>query len=455
MSYQAFLNTKAPQAYSVGRIVDPVDLNPHLFPFQKKLVEWALRKGRAAIFADTGLGKTLMQLAWAQKAATRVLILSPLAVSKQTVNEGARFGIEVTYCRHQHESPENGITITNYEMLKNFHPESYGAVVLDESSILKGFDGKTRNLLVDSFAKTPMRLACTATPSPNDIVEIGNHAEFLGVMSMADMKATFFKHEHDKAQDFVVKGHARNAFFRWLASWGMSIRMPSDLGFDDTGYDLPGLSINPIFTSVGYVPRGMMFATEIKGVGDRARIRRETLNGRVDAAVKLIEENPTEPFLVWVGLNDEGIELAKRIPGSINVDGAMHLDKKADAMIGFSDGSVRVLISKPSICGFGMNWQHCNRMAFVGLSDSFEQYYQCIRRCYRFGQKREVTASIILSELERPIFDNVLRKEGDAKRMGDELIKHVAEFERAEIGMTNRDRTDYQPSERMRMPQWV
>lgn len=428
-SYLDFLGRKSLVANATGINVDPDTLNPSLFPFQRDLVHWSLRKGRAAIFADTGLGKTIMQLEWAHRAADRALILAPLAVAYQTVAEGDRWGIPVTYARKQSGAATQGITITNYEMLGHFDPDEFGAVVLDESSILKNFEGKTRSAIIDTFRQTPMRLACTATPAPNDIAEIANHAEFLGVMSRTEMLAAFFVHDDE---GWRLKGHARGGFYKWLASWGMSLKSPADLGYPDHDYILPGLAIVPHFVEVNSAPEGMLFAVEIKGVGDRARIRRSTMAHRVGMAVEMIGSTE-EPWIAWCGLNDEGSELAKAIPGSVNVEGSMDPEEKAEALQAFSAGDIRVLITKPSIAGFGMNWQHCNRMVFVGLSDSYEDYYQCIRRCYRFGQKRKVEAHIVLSELERAIYDNVLGKEREAQRVSAELVKHVAEFERAEI----------------------
>jgi DNA modification methylase/superfamily II DNA or RNA helicase len=434
--YATFLAQKRLVVPACGRDVPADELHPALFPFQRVLVRWSLRKGRAALFADTGLGKTLMQLVWAQHAAERVLILAPLAVAQQTVAEGARFGIDVTYARKQSDAALTGITITNYEMLGHFDAATFGAVVLDESSILKSFEGKVRSALISTFAATPFRLCCTATPAPNDVAELANHAEFLGVLSRTEMLARFFVFEqlpHGQGTRWRLKGHAHDPFYRWLASWAMSVKHPSDLGYSDDGFVLPPLQIEPCIVPTEYTPPGQLFATRLHGIQERSQVRRSTLMDRVNAAVGLITAEPEESWLVWCGLNDEGRELARRLSGALLVEGADSPEVKATALTAFARGAARILITKVTIAGFGMNFQHCARMAFVGLSDSYEQYYQAIRRCWRFGQARSVRAYVVLSEPEEPVYRNVLNKEQEADRMNQELIGHVAAFERAEI----------------------
>lgn len=455
--YSEFLAAKGHVAPNVGVDVAPDDLHPALFPFQRDLVRWALRKGRSAIFADTGMGKTFMQLAWADHAAERVLILAPLAVARQTVAEGQRWGIPVTYARAQAEAAERGITITNYEMLGHFDAAAFGAVVLDESSILKSFDGKTRGRLIETFRETPMRLCCTATPAPNDVSELANHAEFLGLMTRSDMLAAFFVFEqlpHGRGTRWRLKGHATEPFYRWLASWGMSLKKPSDLGYDDDGYALPPLEIRPAFVDVEWKPADQLFATGLRGITERAEVRRATLEDRVTAAADLIMAEPFEPWIAWCGLNDEGRMLTDCIPGAVLVEGADSPEAKADALEAFAENRVRVLVTKPTIAGFGMNFQHCARMAFVGLSDSYEQYYQAIRRCWRFGQQRVVEAYVVLSEPERPIFANVLRKEDEAATVSAQLVANLAEFERAELGAAE-ERAEYNAVLPMRLPSWL
>lgn len=448
--YQDFLDRKQLVVPPAGIDVPAENLHPALFPFQRDLTRWALRKGRSALFADTGLGKTIMQLSWAQHAAERVLILAPLAVARQTVREGERFGIPVTYARSQNQAPATGIAITNYEMLDHFNAAEFGAVVLDESSILKSFTGKTRTALIETFTATPMRLCCTATPAPNDIAELANHAEFLGVMSRTEMLARFFVFKqlpHGQGTRWRLKGHAREPFYRWLASWSMAVKRPSDIGYDDADYDLPPLTIKPVIVATDYTPPGQLFATKLHGIQDRAIVRRDTLQDRVVAVANLVMDEPFEPWLIWCGLNDEGRELQKLIPGAVLVEGADSPDSKADALTAFAENGVRVLITKPSIAGFGMNFQHCAHMAFCGLSDSYEQYYQAVRRCWRFGQEREVKAYVVLSEPEEAIYQNVLRKEDEAQTLSNNLVQNVAEFEQVELAAQGKTEQEYETGE--------
>ncbi len=451
VAYADFLETKRLTVPSAGIDVSPEQLCPALFGFQRDLVHWALRKGRAAIFAYPGLGKTPMQLAWAQHAGDRVLVLAPLAVAQQTVREGEKFGIPVTYARDQRQV-QGQITVANYEMLAHFEPDRFDAVVLDESGILKSYSGATRTALIEAFRDTPMRLCCTATPAPNDTAELANHAEFLGILSRPEMLATFFVHDED---GWRLKGHARQPFYRWLASWGMSLRRPSDLGYPDEGFDLPPLNIQPVIVQTEYAPPGQLFATTLKGVGDRAHVRRDTLTERVDAALALIAAEPDEQWLVWCGLNVEQNAMAAALGDDcVSIQGSTPLDDKVTFEREWRTGAVPALVSKPAVFGWGMNWQHCARMVFVGLSDSYEQYFQTIRRCYRFGQQREVRAYIVLTDLEETIYANVLRKEVEAEQTAAELVKHVAAFEQAEIAAAS-SRVDYLPGRPMEIPAWL
>lgn len=426
--YTDFLASKQFVVKNCGIEIDDSDINQMLFPFQRDMVRWALRKGTAAIFADTGMGKTFQQIEWSRLTGQTTLIIAPLSVAKQTIGEAKKLGLVVQYCRSMADV-QDGLNITNYEMLEHFTPERFGAVVLDESSILKGLDGKTRQRLTDMFIETPYKLCCTATPAPNDITEIANHAEFLGIMSRANMLAAFFVHDDD---GWRLKGHAEKAFYKWLASWGMSLKKPSDLGYSDDGFILPELSIIPEIIEAEYTGEDRLFWTGLKGISDRITVRKNTMALRVDRAAELIQ-TPGQ-WLCWVGMNDEGRLLQKLIPGAALMEGSDRQEKKLADIEGFQNGSIRVLITKPKIAGFGMNFQNCNQMVFVGLGDSFESYYQCIRRCYRFGQLRPVTAHIVLSDMEEAVYQNVLSKEQEAQKMSKSLIDNIKEFEQAEIG---------------------
>lgn len=447
--YEAFLASKRIVAPSCGVEVPPDDINPILFPFQRDLVRWALRKGRAAIFAQTGLGKTMMQLEFLRLTGERGLILAPLAVTHQTIREAERLGIELVYAHDQTEAGK--WTITNYERLGKFDPSEFGTVVLDESGIIKSFDGKTKTALIKAFQGTRWRLCCTATPAPNDTAELGNHAEFLGLMTRAEMLATFFVHDN---RQWLLKGHARRPFFRWLASWGMTVRKPSDLGYEDGSFTLPPLDIREISVPTEWAPDGQLFPAGLRGITERIEVRRASLERRVAAAVNLVEAEPGEQWLLWCGLNEESDALSKALPGSVVVQGSDDPDWKAEQMLGFAAGETRVLISKVRICGFGMNFQSCARMAFVGIGDSFEQYYQAIRRCWRFGQTRKVKAFIVVSDAEREVYRNVLRKETEAAEVASELIANVAEYERVELRPESGDDA-YQGQQEVRIPTWL
>lgn len=445
--YQDFLAAKLPTTIASGRDVSQHEVNPALFPFQRDIVRWSVRKGRAAIFADCGLGKTPMQLEWAHLTGQPTLIVAPLSVTQQTVREGVKFGIPVQYARDQSQVSST-IVITNYEMVDHFDAGAFGAVVLDESSILKSFEGKVRTQLIQTFRDTPYRLCCTATPAPNDIAEIANHAEFLGIMTRAEMLAAYFVHDDE---GWRLKGHAREAFYRWLASWSMSLRKPSDLGYSDDGYELPALTISPIIIESEYRPEGQLFHTKLRGITDRSAVRRRTLTERVAAAASIINAD-SHQWVAWVGLNDEGTDLMELLgDDAILVEGSQSPSEKANAIERFVDGTVRVLVTKPSIAGFGLNMQNCSRMVFVGLNDSYEAYYQAIRRCWRFGQNDPVHVYIVLSDAEQEVYQNVLSKEKEALQMTAELTANVAEFEKAEIGIGHQG-DGYEPMEPMRGP---
>lgn len=423
-SYEDFLTAKRATVPAAGSPCSEDDVHQLLHPWQRELVAWAVRTGRAAIWADTGLGKTLMQLEWARMAGDRVLVVAPLAVCQQTVREAARIGMYAAYVTDDDEAAGPGVWVTNYERVQAFDPTGLDAVVLDEASILKQSDGKTRTLLIEHFAPVPRRLACTATPAPNDPEELTNQAEFLGHMRRVDMLAAYFVHDSD---GWRLKGHARRPMLRWMASWAVALRSPADLGHSDDGYRLPGLRVLPHLLPVDEVPEGQLFATDLGGVSGRARVRRQTLAARCARAAELVAAEPDEPWLLWAGLNDEADELA-RLTGAVNVHGSLSAEDKARLLLAFADGDISRLVTKPSIASLGLNWQHCARMVFVGLSDSYEAYYQAIRRCYRYGQTRVVDAHVVLSELEGQIAANVAAKERDAGQFTSSLVAEMRQL---------------------------
>jgi hypothetical protein len=418
VTYAEFLAAKTRAVNPDGPAVSAAALHPMLHDWQAELTAWAIRIGRAALWADTGLGKSFMQIEWARLSGATALIVAPLAVCHQTVREAAKLNVEAHYIRDSARLGR-GVWVTNYEQVHKFNPQLIDAVVLDEASILKNSDGKTRRMLIEHFACVPRRLTCTATPAPNEPEELTSQAEFLGHATRANMLAAYFVHDD---QGWRLKGHARGPMFRWMATWAAALRKPSDIGYPDTGYDLPRLEIIPELLPVELEAEGQLFATDLGGVGGRAKVRRDTLDARCGRAVDLVAAEPNEPWLLWAGLNGEADLLARSIPGAVNVGGSMSPEEKAEHLLGFADGQIRVLVTKPAIASQGLNWQHCARMAFVGLSDSYEQYYQAIRRCYRYGQTRVVHAHVVLSELESQIAANVTRKEREATAMNAELV---------------------------------
>jgi superfamily II DNA or RNA helicase len=415
--YEAFIESKRRRVPPAGVTVDTDDLHRSLFEHQQHITQWALARGRAAIFADTGLGKTAMQLEWARHIGSTALILAPLSVARQTVREAARIDQNVRYVRHQDDVTGPGVWITNYQMAEHFDADRFDAVVLDESSILKNFVGKTRTHLIEQWQDTKYRLCCTATPAPNDVTELCNHAEFLGIMPRNEMLAAYFVHDD---VGWRLKGHAADPMYRWMASWAMAIRYPSDLGYSNERYELPPLNIRPEVVHVDIAPDGQLFATDLGGIGGRSAVRRETLNARCDRTIQLAETG--DQWIVWCGLNDEASTIAAALDDAVNVEGSWSPEAKADALEAFQDGDVRVLVTKPAIAGFGMNFQNAHRMAFCGVNDSYEMYYQSIRRCWRFGQTEPVDVHIVVSELEQQIVDNVRRKESEAATMTAHLV---------------------------------
>jgi DNA modification methylase len=441
--YDAFIKAKAATSVAVG--LEAKDLGGDLFDFQRAIVEWACRRGRAAIFADTGLGKTAMQTEWARQVNEHtggdVLIAAPLCVAQQTVEEAAKFGIHVRYCRDQQDA-KPGITITNYEMLERFNPADFAGVVLDESSILKAHDSKTRAKIVEMFRDTPYRLSCTATPSPNDHMELGNQAEFLGVMTAAEMLAMFFIHDGGDTSQWRLKGHGKTRFWEWMSTWAVCIRNPADLGFDGTRYVLPGLKMHEhIIESPEALP-GQLFSGIAQTLTERRDAKRGSLRERVKVAAELVNSH-SRPAIVWCHLNDESKALADAIPDAVEVTGSMTIDQKEAAIMAFTHGQKRVIVTKPSIAGFGMNWQHCADVVFAGLDDSYESFYQAVRRCYRFGQFKVVNVHLVSAESEGAVKANLERKQAQADDMADSMVAHMRELTKQAIKGAEVEKSDY------------
>jgi len=444
MEYTKFLKSKDFIVENWGFKIDEKKLNKYLYPFQKSIVKWALMKGRCAVYADCGLGKSIIQLDWLNKILDKFsgetgLIVAPLSVAHQTIQEGVKFGIDVNYAEDKSQIIEGQINITNYERLDSFNSTVFIAVVLDESSILKSVGGKIKNKCFEMFCRTKFRMACTATPAPNDVSELANQIQFLGVMSREEMLSKFFVNDND---GWRLKGHAINDFYKWMAKWSVFLRKPSDIGFSNKGFDLPELKIDPIWAEVEYKRNGHLFETsDLKGIQDRLEVRKHTIKEKAKLISKFVKDK-NEQYLIWAGLNDEADELEKLIDDSIQLKGA---DMKADKIQKIDDfkfGKIRVLITKPKIAGFGMNFQNCHNMIFIGLSDSYEYYYQCIRRCWRHGQDKSVQTFIVLSHYESMILDNVKRKEKQANDLHDGIVVHVSEFNRQELGMKTKKQKD-------------
>ena len=429
MKYNEFIESKRIKFEPVGFDVPESAINPMLFDFQRDIVRWALRRGRAAVFADCGMGKTPMQLEWAHQVHKhtdgRVLILAPLAVSVQTQREGEKFNIPVNICRTDADL-QDGINITNYERLHYFDPADFAGIVLDESSILKAFGGKLRKEITEFASTIPFRLGASATPAPNDLIELTNHAEFLDVMNGKEIIALFFTQDGNTTHKWRLKGHAKQDFWKWLSSWSVALRRPGDLGYDDGDFILPSMHVHQHTVSlIGPLETGMLFAVQATTLQEQRRANRASLPDRVNEAANLINASD-DPWIVWCNLNDESAALVDAIPDAVEVKGSDSPEHKESAMLRFSDGDIRVLVTKPSIAGFGMNWQHCHNVAFVGLSHSYEQYYQAVRRVWRFGQTEEVDVHVITSSVDGNIVDNIKRKEKPSMQMFDEIVRYMS-----------------------------
>lgn len=462
--YAEFLAHKMAVPESIG-FSDVHGLPAFLKSHQRDIVTWALKRGRAAIFAGTGLGKTAMQLTWAdavrRDTGRPVLVLAPLAVAQQTVQEAAKFSIpDVAYAAHR-DDIKSHIVVTNYDRIQNFDPDTFDGIVLDESSIIKAHDSKTRATLIDFTKDIPFRLPCTATPAPNDYVELGNHAEFLGVCSAKEMLATWFVHDgsmkatnvknHDARKkgkpvaEWRLKGHAEQEFWAWLSSWSVMLRHPRELGYDEPGYDLP-----PLHKQFITVQSDLPVAHTLS---ERLRARRDSTEDRVRAAAELVNSMPDRPWLVWCNSNLESDMLTKAIRDAVEVRGSDKPEVKTQRLMGFVNGSVRVLVSKPSIAGWGMNFQRCNHQIFVGLNDSFEQLFQAIRRCWRFGQTQDVYAWFVASTAEGAVVDNLAEKEAAAEYMAEQMSQHTRTLMTRSLRGDQRDVVPH--TKQMTLPSWM
>jgi len=451
-SYAEFIESKAQAGSGCG--FAPVWMPEFLIDFQAALTEWAIRKGRGGIFADCGLGKTPMQLVWAENVVRQtnrnVLILTPLAVAQQTVREGVKFGIDVLRSAG-HLKPGAHIVVTNYEKLHHFQPEDFGGVVCDESSAIKAFDGKRRAEVTEFLRTVPYRLLCTATAAPNDYTELGTASEALGEMGLMDMLNRFFKNDqnnssvkggwraHQGGQDPGVrwrfKGHAETAFWRWVCSWARACRKPSDLRFSDAAFELPPLMEREHVVEARTLAPGQLFALPAVGIAEEREERKRTLTERCEKVASLVADTG-QPFVVWCHYNAEGDRLAKILPDARQVSGADSDEAKEEAYEAFATGQLRGLVIKPKIGAWGLNWQHCAHVVTFA-SHSYEQYYQAVRRCWRFGQKRPVVVDLVATEGERGIKDNLRRKSEAADRMFSELVAHMNEALRIERGVTH------------------
>lgn len=456
MNYGDFLASKNFDNPATGFDVKLEELNEKLFDYQKAIVKWALKKGKSAIFADTGLGKSFMQIEWAwnvfQRTGNRVLILTPLCVAEQMVEEADKLGYHAKYVREFKANGDTGLYVTNYEMLHEFEwaieRNYFDGIVLDESSCIKHKDSKTRNYIIDLATKVPFKLSCTATPSPNDHMELGNQSEFLGIMKMAEMLAMFFTHDSGETSKWRLKGHGRPKFWEWLSTWACVIKKPSDIGFDDSAHILPGLITNEVVVESEFP------MIDNTGLSGRNEARRISIDERVKKAADIVNSD-SDQWIVWCNLNDESAKLKESIPGSVEVKGSDAIKKKEENIKAFTAGSARVIVTKPSITGFGLNWQHCNKMVFVGLNDSFEQLYQAVRRCYRFGQKKEVHVYLISSILEGAVLENIKRKELQAEEMSQEMVLQMKDFTTKEVKNLIAEKTEYVPVLKIVIPSFI
>jgi hypothetical protein len=438
------------------------DLPPSLFDHQRHGVEFALRAGCAALFYDTGLGKTAMALAWADQIVRHtnmpVLMLAPLAVGPQHVREAERLGIDARVIRDGAEVSGARVYVLNYDRLGKIDPAMFGGVILDESSILKSFTGATTRALIQSFARTPFRLACTATPAPNDHTELGTHAEFLSVMRRDEMLPIWFIYDSSDTGTWRIKGHAQDDFWRWVSSWARCVSKPSDIGFDDAGFILPELVTHrhevkadtSIDTGAEKDGQSRLFRIPENSATSIHREKRMTMDARADKIAQIIDAEQGEPWVVWCETNDEADALIDRLPDAVEVRGQHSPDEKEAKLVAFSSGQARIIITKPSIAGFGLNWQHAARQAFIGLSFSYESYYQAVRRSWRFGQTRPVHVHIACADTERAVYEVVTRKAEDHGAMKDAMRKAMRS-----ASVERKAGVSYQPQREATLPAWI
>lgn len=457
MTYEEFLKSKSESVPPSGFDIDVNTINKKAFPFQVDLIKWACKKGKCALLTGCGTGKSLMSLEWARAVhnytGRNILIFAPLAVVNQTIKEAAKFDIgEVTKCRSM-DDVKHGINITNYEMMEHFTLSAFGGVVLDESSILKGFNSKTTGYMIQELQSVPYRLLCTATIAPNDYTEIGTSCEALGIMSRTEMLATYFVHDGGKTSDWRLKKSGRDKFWEWLATWAVYFDNPSELGYDVAGYDLPKLNMQNIITK-SEPGEYEFFAKVAETLEERREARKESMVDRTDIAAKLANESD-EQWLMWVDYNDESDMLTKKTDNCVEIRGSDTPEHKADSALKFSNGEIHALVSKSSIFGFGCNFQSCHNMIFCGLSDSYERFYQAIRRCWRFGQENQVNVYIILSEKELSVLENIKKKQAQMDEMQKQMTALMRDVTMSEIQHTTRITETYFPEEEMEVPSWI
>ena len=455
-NYLSFLRGKHVTTKATG-FAPTRPINSRGFRFQRFIIQRALNCGKFALFSECGTGKTFMQLEWADHVAAHVgkdvLICAPLAVAAQTRDEGRKFGIDVTLCREQSDM-RRGLNVTNYEMLKHFDASTIGGVVLDESSILKNFTGATKRLAMEMFAATPYKLACTATPAPNDHLELGNHSQFLDVMPSNQMISRWFLNDSMKAGGYRLKAHAEKDYWAWVASWSVCIEKPSDIGFSDDGWDMPALNIEQHIVAVDITKgaEGKLYRQADLSATGLHKEMRLTAADRARKVAELVEAEPDTPWIVWVNTDYEADEVRKLIPQFMEVSGRDSVAEKERKLMAFSSGAERGIITKPKIAAFGLNWQHCHNMAFVGLSYSYEAMYQAIRRSWRFGQKYAVNAHLVTAETEGPVLETILDKQRKHLAMKAAMVEAM----KTVGGQTGRNRPiKYMPTMAMEIPKWM